>query len=162
MRYLIVILSFLYCVPAWSQLDDTLIRQRVLETNIVDSVFVFGKWDKEKGVETDLKYLGQVQTTNGRTLKIMTSMFLWGHSHRATNRILIFNEKNQYLGGFDVHTTFDLPVNLENGFLIFKNTGKDECDKTLTTKIDFKKGIPNQIFLKCEGENGDLYNFSAE
>lgn len=162
MKNLIVILSFLYCVPAWSQVDDRLIRHNVLEANFVDSVFVFGKWDKEKGVESDLKYLGQVQTKNGHTLKIMTSVFLWGHSHRATNKILIFNEKNQYLGAFDVNTTFDLPVNLENGFLIFKNTGKDECDNTITTKIDLKKGIPKQIFLKCEGENGDLYDFSGE
>jgi len=58
--------------------------------------------------------------------------------------------------------TNDLPDKLENGVLIFRNTDKEECDKSIVTKVDLTKGLPERIFLRCEEENGDLYSFSTE
>lgn len=58
--------------------------------------------------------------------------------------------------------TYDLPDKLVNGVLIFRNTDKEECDKSIVTKVDLTKGLPEHIFLRCEEENGDLYSFSTE
>ncbi len=144
------------------QVSDNFIRQQVLKENIVDSLFVFGKWTIIGGTETHLKYLGQVTTSDGRIFKIMDFCWFWGLSHRATSRILIFNEKNQYVGNYCLGMTNDLPEKLENGILMFTNTDKKDCNKSLVTKVDLTKGLPKHIFLRCEGENGDLYNFSTE
>lgn len=70
---------------------------------------------------------------------------------------MIYNKNNDYLGNYNVWKIDDLPVRLENGILIFKN--KKECNQNIINKVDLNNGIPNKIFLKCEGENGDLYNF---
>ena len=74
---------------------DHKIRQLVLLNGIRDSVYIFGKWNENSGTETHLKYLGDVLTKKGMKLKILTSVYYWGKSHRATSRILIFNVKNQ-------------------------------------------------------------------
>lgn len=58
--------------------------------------------------------------------------------------------------------TNDLPDKLENGILIFTNTDNEGCDKSLVTKVDSTKGLPKDFFLKCDGVNGDIYNFSIK
>jgi hypothetical protein len=160
MRHIIVIFGIFYGNLTFGQVDENLIRQKVLKNNVVDSVFVFGKWTEKKGDEAHIKYLGQVHADNGESYKVMTSILLWGLAKHATNRILIYNAKNQYLGNYYVYDIDDLPARLENGILIFKN--KAECDKSIKTRIDLKHGIPKQIFIRCNGENGDLYNFDNE
>ncbi|MBB3186104.1 hypothetical protein [Microbacter margulisiae] len=72
MRHIIVILGIFYCNLAFGQVDEPLIRKKVLESNIVDSVFVFGKWTEKKGDEAHIKYLGQVLADNGEKYKVMT------------------------------------------------------------------------------------------
>jgi hypothetical protein len=137
-------------------------QQLVLKNSVVDSLYVFGKWTSDGTDETNLRYLGIVVTANGQNLKIMNSCWFWGLSHRATSRILIFNDKNLYLGNYYLNTTFDLPDRLQNGKLIFKNIDKCDCEKNLTTEVDFSQGIPKNIFIKCKGDEGDLYIFSPE
>jgi hypothetical protein len=140
------------------QVNDQTIRQRVLENAIVDSTFTFGKWTEKGGTETHLKYLGQFTTKQGRTFKILNSMWFWGLSQRATSRILVFDNNNKYVGNYYVTTTTDLPTKLQSGKLIFKNTDKD-CDRNLMTIVDLKRGLPKQFFRKCKGEYGDVYTF---
>ena len=147
---------------AKGQVNDHDKRQQVLEKSIVDSLFIFGKWTEGGQTETRLEYLGQVKTAEGQIYRIMNSCWFWGLSHRATSRILIFNDKNQYVGNYGLGMTYDLPDKLENGVLIFTNFDNDDCDKKLITKVDFSKGLPKEIFIKCEGENGDIYTFSTE
>jgi hypothetical protein len=158
----IIILTFLLTISAKGQLSDHEMQQQVLEKNIVDSLFVFGKWTEEGPGETHLKYLGKVVTTDGQVLKIMNSCWFWGLSHRATSRILIFDEKNQSVGNYGLFLIYDLPDKLENGKLIFSNSDNDGCDKKLITIINFARGIPEQFFLKCEGEFGEIYTFSPD
>ncbi|PZU80899.1 MAG: hypothetical protein DI529_16185 [Chryseobacterium sp.] len=127
---------------------------------MIGKEFVFGKWNERGGTETHLKYLGQVKTSTGKIHKIMNSVWIWGLSSRATNRILVFNERNQYLGNYYVTLDTDLPTELKNGVLFFKNTDIN-CDKNLVSKINLKKGLPKQFFRKCENEYGDIYSFDG-
>ena len=143
------------------QLNDENIRKKVLQKAIIDREFIFGKWTEKGGTETYLKYLGKFTTKRGQTFKILNSIWFWGLSQRATTRILIFNEKDEYVGNYYLTVTSNLPTKLENGKLMFKNYDAD-CDKNLTTIIDLKKGLPKQFFRKCNGQYGDIYSFDSE
>lgn len=140
------------------QTDNRDYRVEVLKKDIIGKEFTFGKWNEEGASETKLKYLGTVKTEKGKVYKIMNSIWIWGFSKRATNRILIFNQKNQYLGNYYITTLNELPTEIKNCYLIFKNVDKD-CDKNVETKINFKYGIPKTIFRKCDNEYGDEYSF---
>jgi len=137
------------------------IRSLVLEKGVVDSLFVFGKWNGKGQTETHLKYLGQVKTKTGQIFKIVNSSWYRGLAHRATSRILIFNERNQYVGNYCVTMVGDLPAKLQDGKLIFNNTDED-CDTKLVTTVSFKNGLPKQFFRRCKGEFGDIYQFEAD
>lgn len=144
----------------FGQANESKIRTIILEKNIVGKEFTFGKWNEEGGTETNLTYLGRVKTKNGKIYKIMNYTWIWGLSARATNRILIFNEKNQYLGNYYLTTINDLPTELKSSYLIFKNTDED-CDKNIVTKINFNNGIPKSFFRKCNKEYGDIFSFES-
>ena len=161
-RLTILALTLLFTLSANGQVNENIIRQQVLEKAVVDSLFVFGKWTKTGQTETHLKYLGQIETIKGQVYKIMNSCWLWGLSRKATNRILIFDGKNKYVGNYCLGMISELPDKLEEGTLIFSNQDKKGCDSNLVTKVDFSNGLPKEIFLKCEGENGDIYSFSTE
>jgi len=53
----------------------------------------------------------------------------------------------------------DLPVKLDCNKLLFDNKQKIDCDQSIMTKIDFET-IPKDIFLKCNGDQGDIYELS--
>lgn len=152
-------LIFLLTIPGRGQVSDPM--QQVLKKGIIDSLFVFGKWAQNGQTETRLKYLGEVVTQKGRVLRIMNCTWLWGLSPRATSRILVYNEKNQYLGDYYVTMIYDLPDKLENGQLIFTNGDNTDCDANLITKVNFATGLPKSFFLKCKGNYGDIYTFSS-
>ena len=151
----------LFVFSAVGQVNERNIRQQVLEKEIIDSVFVFGKWTEESQTETQLKYLGKVTTKSGQTFKIMNSIWLWGHSERATSRILIFNPKNHYVGNYYLITLDQLPTGLRNGKLIFTNISND-CDKKVITTINLNNGLPKQFFRKCDERSGDTFNFESD
>lgn len=161
-RQTLFILILLFSFSIKGQVNDNEIRQQVLEKDLVDSLFIFGKWSNSGQTETHLKYLGKVSTTEGSVFKIMNSCWFWGLSHRATSRILIFNDKNQYVGNYPLGMTYDLPDKLENGELIFTNIDNEACDKKIITKVDFSKGLPQEFFIKCKGDFGDIYAFSSD
>ena len=161
-RLNIFILTLLFAFSVKGQVTDKELRQQVLEKDLVDSLFIFGKWTENGHTETHLKYLGTVSTTDGRVFKLMNSSWFWGRSRHATSRILIFNDKNQYLGNYTLGMTFDLPDKLENGELIFTNLDNEECDSALITKVDFIKGLPKEFFIKCKGKYGESYKFSSD
>src|SRR6476660_9446962 len=100
-----------------AQVSDQTIRTKVLKKALIDSTFIFGKWTKEGGTETYLTYLGQVTTKHDQTFKILNSTLVWGLSHRASSSILVFNDRNQYVGSYYVTTVTDLPTKMENGEL---------------------------------------------
>lgn len=145
---------------SFGQVDDSLIRLKVLKKNVIGKEFTFGKWNQKGKTETKLTYLGSVKTKKGKIYKIINSTWIWGISARATNRILIYNNQNQYLGNYYITTSNDLPTELKNGYLIFKNSSKN-CDEKIVTKVNFRNGIPSTFFRKCNNEFGDFYNFEG-
>lgn len=155
---IIFVLLLIISNDVFGQTDNRDYRVEVLKKNIIGKEFTFGKWNEEDGTETRLKYLGTVKTEKGKVYKIMNSIWIWGLSKRATNRILIFNQKNQYLGNYYVTMLNELPTEIKNSYLIFKNIDED-CDKNVETKINFKYGIPKTIFRKCDNKSGDEYSF---
>ncbi|MES2267161.1 MAG: hypothetical protein V4520_10390 [Bacteroidota bacterium] len=162
-KYLICSISIiLHCLSVTAQVNDHKIRLSVLKKGIIGHNFIFGKWNKVGETETHLKYLGEVNTTKGKTYKLMTSAWYWGLSHRATSRILVYTNRNKYIGEYFVGSIYDLPDKLIDGKLLFKNYDNPDCDKSIITIIDLIQGIPKQIFLKCKGEYGDLYSFNHD
>lgn len=132
---------------------------RVLKNAEIGRTHIFGAWTADNDGETHLKYLGQFRAANGKIYKIMTSVWLWGLSKRATNRILIFDQENHYLGNYKITMLDDLPFKMEQGKLRFKNTY--ECKDRSSFVIDLRPGIPNKIFIKCTKEVGDEYLFES-
>jgi hypothetical protein len=118
-------------------------------------------FDKSKKNDLDslvVVYLGQIVTTKGKVLKFLTSRWYWGTAPRATSRIVVFNEKNQYLGDYYLTMTYDVPDKLEDNYLVFiSNKNSSSCPPGVVTRISFKNGIPKQFFVKC---NGDIYSFA--
>jgi hypothetical protein len=89
----------------------------------------------------------------------MTSIWILGISQRATNRTLIFDNHNKYVGNYRMTMTEDLPNKIESNQLIFSNLEKRMCESTRVTKISFKNGIPNEIIIWCGSDHGDTYIF---
>jgi len=156
---LLVALLFVaqYSVTQTGKSSD--IRQKVLQSNNIGKEY---KFNTEGDTQTYLRYLEIIQTQKGERFKIMTSVWIWGQSGRATNRILIYSDNNRYLGNYYLTTRNDIPDRIQNNKLIFVNYKGSDCDPQLTTRIDFKNGIPKELFRKCKGDYGDIYNFSTE
>lgn len=155
-RLTILFLTSLFTITANGQTNDEDIRTQVLEKGIIDSLFIFGKRTKSGQTETHITYLGQVNTKEGRIFKIMNYCWIWGLSQRGTSRILVFNEKNQYLGNYLMNADYELPEKLLDGKLVFSNKKCDGTEIKTKEKISFTKGIPVQFFIECFGS---LYKF---
>jgi hypothetical protein len=144
MKFKVTLLLFIISKILFGQIDDTKFRINVLKENIVGKEFTFGECDEKGGTETLLTYLGNVKTKKGKTYKIVNSIWTWGISCRATTRILIFNENNEYVGNYYLFDSCDLPTELKNGFLIISNK-KDGCERKTESKININNGLPKSI-----------------
>ncbi|MBL7765522.1 MAG: hypothetical protein JNJ58_05480 [Chitinophagaceae bacterium] len=144
MKFKVIILLLFFSKLSLGQIDDSKFRSIVLNKSIVGKKFTFGECNQRGGQETTLIYLGSVKSRKGKTYKIMNSIWTWGMSCRATSRILIFNDQNQYIGNYYIFDSCDLPTKIENGYLIFKNVSNG-CDRKMETTINLKNGIPKSV-----------------
>ncbi|MFL9844866.1 hypothetical protein [Flavobacterium rhizosphaerae] len=157
LRLLFLLLFLIYSSAVFSQINEYNIRKIVLEKNIADSLFVFGSWEKNES-EFHLKYIGIITSPEGN-YKIITSVWYWGLSHRATTRILIYSDRNKYLGNYYLGSVYDIPEKIENDQLVFLHSKSTDCYKKVITRLSFEKGIPKQFFLECKDGMGDIYMF---
>lgn len=134
------------------------VRLHVLKLGRVGKEY---KFITEDSTETYLRYLGKVHTASGKTYKLMNSVYIFGLSHRASNRIIVYTDQNKYVGNYYLSTIDDLPNYIKNNKLVFRNKG-DDCDARLVTYVAFSKGLPKQFFRKCKNQYGDIYSFSKE
>lgn len=156
--YLCFIIIFIISAKSlFAQINDASIRIETLENNEIGKKIIYGKWTENGGTETELTYLGTLKVDKA-DYKILNSSWIWGMSKRATNRIIIFDSENKYVGNYYVTTKCDLPNRIENENLIFKPSECEGCDK-IETKIHFNNGIPKEIFINCKGKYGSLYSF---
>jgi hypothetical protein len=160
-RIYIIFFALFIVQTSFGQINDSEKHQKVLATNITDSLFIFGEWNENEGTETHLIYLGLIKTDK-ENYKIMTSIWFWGLSKRATSRILVFNDKNEYLGNYYVGMTYELPEKIENNQLLFLHSKADYCDSNTITRLSFENGIPKDFFLECKDGSGEIYSFDKE
>ena len=160
-KYITILFLLFVSLISTGQTNDNSIRQKVLKSNLANKTFIFGKWTEKGGTETHLTYLGKVKTKDGKTFKIMNSIWFWGLSHRATSRILIFNQNNKYYGNYGLGMTYEIPDKLENGKLFFTYDKKDNCNCNAITVLNLKNGLPNEIFIKCK-DLGEFYSLDVE
>ena len=156
----ILIIFCLVFIQSFGQFNDNDIRLKVLKLKKVGKEYRF--LNPKDSTNTYLKYLGELKSVNGSIYKIVTSVWIWGISNRATNRILIYNIDNKYIGNYKVSGCEDLPEKINNNKIVFTNAIHNDCDSKLNTLISFSKGIPKEIFLKCKGKMGTIYSFSNE
>lgn len=160
LKQLTLLLLIILSSKALGQTKQHNLRLAVLRKNIVGRDFVFKTEDNST---THLKYLGVLRSKEGDIYKVMNSIWLWGQAHRATSRILIFNQNNKYLGNYYLTVTDDLPSFIKDNELVFINKAKDsDCDLKSITRINFHSGIPSKFFRKCRGDSGDFYSFDSE
>lgn len=100
------------------------------------------------------KYLGQI-TAKKRTYHIVafTRIFNLKNSPTAESHIFLYDKSLNYMGNYYLTLIDELPSYIIGQKLYFLNT---ICDRHLI--VDFKKGIPPAINLKCNGENA-YYEF---
>jgi len=151
------ILIFAGIGHSFGQMTSDNIKDIVLKKAIKDSLFVVDTSQSGNHDETQLRYLGILKSTDGRIFKIMSYCWIWGISQRATNRILIYNKANQYLGNYKLDTKDELPTKIEGNKLIF-SIKENERVGLLQIHISFEKGLPKHIFIK----NGNLYVFDGQ
>jgi len=135
------------------------IISEILKKNKTGKSYFFDYSSKKNGYnKVIVNYLGDIKT-NKNMLKILIWESIWGKNRHNNGIIYIYDSNNHYLGKYYLGSGSDLPSRIENSFLIFENKKKPDCDTKLITKIDFIKGIPKEIFLKCNGDSGDFYSF---
>ncbi|MBW7673980.1 hypothetical protein [Chryseobacterium chendengshani] len=123
--------------------------------------FVVGSWKKQK-LESHFRYIGKVTNSKNEIINIVTQTKYEGEiSRRAINSIMVWQDENKYIGFYHISIKDDLPNKMENGILYFENVNNN-CDKKITTKINFNKEIPQKIFRKCKDGYGDLYEFQID
>ena len=159
-----IILIF-FCITfinVFSQTNPDTDRQAVLNHNKIGKEYVFDRSKKNEFNRTELTYLGQIRAKNGRVFKILISSWYWGIAPRATSRIVVYNDRNQYIGNYYVAAPDDLPSKIENNSLVFYNKNKKDCDSSLVQRISFYNGLPKEFFLECKNKTGDIYSFGNE
>lgn len=154
--FITILITCLFSFGGYAQHHGQLAE--VLNANVVDSTFVFGKWDGHGGTEEQLTYLGSVTTFEGTTLKFMGRLYLFGHVPRASTRLYVFNKADEYLGYYSMGGKYELPNRLEHGMLIFDAHGR--CNTTQL--VDMRMGILPLFFKECKDGMGDLYYFTTE
>lgn len=160
-RAILLILVFLFAtksISAQRNAKTNDIRLQVLRLNHIGKIY---KFNTEDNTVTHLRFLGRIYTIDGKNYKILTSIWIWGLSQRATSRILVYTDKNKYVGNYYLTTTDDLPNYIKSNKLVFLNKGS-ECDSKLVTYVSFDNGLPKEFFRKCKGSYGDTYTFSPD
>jgi len=161
MRHSFSILAlFLVSNICYGQVNHKKVFQLALEHDEVGKEISFSQTKGEYCDSLVLVYLGDIRTKKGQHLKILTSRWYWGISKRGTSRIIVFNQKNQYLGDYYLTMTYEVPDKIEGASLVFINKKGNDCTPNLVTKVSFQNGIPKSFFLKCKGQYGDIYSFA--
>ncbi|WP_418360265.1 hypothetical protein [Sphingobacterium detergens] len=159
----LLIISVFFCLSGsgLAQNKEDIVLS-VLSKNLVGKTFKFDLSDKKDYLnEVSITYLGEIHTKAKEKYYIVSWGRVWGANKHTTGSILLYDNKKRYFGNYVLGALNDLPLKLDKNKLFFYNTDKKECDQSLVTKIDFSE-IPKNIFIKCNGELGDLYELDLD
>jgi len=159
----LLIISVFFCLSVSGLAQDKKdIVLSVLSKNVIGETSKFDLSDKKDYLnEVSITYLGEIHTKTKEKYYIVTWGRVWGPNKHTTGSILLYDDKKQYFGNYVLGASRDLPLKLDKNELFFYNTDKNECDRSLVTKIDFSE-IPKNIFIKCSGELGDVYALNLD
>jgi hypothetical protein len=135
-------------------------RKLVLSEKVPGQEFSFSRNGDEID-EITVTYLGYITNTKGDTLRILNSVNYTGKlagARRGNGKVYIYDSKDKRIGFYYVGSAMAIPSKIENGNLIF-NSQYDNCNQT--TRISLIDSIPNKIFINCNNEGGDLYEFET-
>lgn len=150
----ILILAFIV-VKANAQDYDYLCK-RTLLFNKTNKQYHYKSKD---GVDIFINNLGMFNTNRNKKYKVLTLRSVWGPNKHTNGYIWIYGINDKYIGKYVLGDARDLPLKLKNSYLIFSNKDKD-CDSVLYKEIDFRFGIPKEIFIPACGKYGDIYQFT--
>jgi len=151
-----LLFTLLFSIASYSQQNETLLREKVLKKGIINKTFTFGKWDEKGDDELKLTYLG-ILKNESESYKIITSLWIWGTSKRATSRILVYNSKNKFIGDYYLTMIYELPKYIKNNKLFFDINDTNCKGKT---EISFGKGIPEHLIINCNQSTMLIGEFS--
>lgn len=157
-KRLLIVLALIICEFSFGQLHHENIRLEVLNNDVEEKVFVYGKWNEEEGTETHLNYLGKIKSEEAKEYKIMTSCWFWGFTRKATNLILVFTNDNKFIGNYYLDSTCVLPKKIENNKLVFRQSDCNDCTNTLA-EVNFHDGKPGAFYLGCKKGKGSILSF---
>jgi hypothetical protein len=109
--------------------------------------------------EVEALYLGQMKQTGGESYKIMNVTYYTGileDAKRARGEILVYNYENDLIGRYGVGGITRLPTEIKGEEVLWFYP-KGKC--TEKTNINFSKGPPDKIYIKCTSKGGDLFDF---
>lgn len=131
----------------------------VLSRHVIGKTFSFNfsKSANEKNT-IKVKYLGKVKTKAHVEYSVLTWARIWGSNEHTTGVVFLYTANNKYAGKYVLGSMFDLPSEIEGNNLIFTNEIKEDCDKSIVTKVSFDS-IPQNIFIRCKGDYGDIYSY---
>ncbi|MDR2919646.1 MAG: hypothetical protein LBV72_09830 [Tannerella sp.] len=149
------------CSNATSKNSDyeSKIETLVLSENNQGVEYIFSVDDENNVLEYSITYLGKFKTSKN---KVLYAEILNGNkiSPRLNTYLVIYDEQNNRLGKYGSVTP---KPEVDGDNLLFKEKYGD-CNQPTT--IDFKMNIPEQIFINCQEENGQMfgssYSFSKE
>lgn len=158
MLKLVIIFLCLSFIEASPQKDDIVVS--VLLKNVIGKSFTYNLSDRKDYLnDVIITYLGEVETKDKGRYHILTWGRIWGPNRHTTGTILLYDSKKRYFGKYVLGAINDLPVKLYRNKLIFDNKQKNDCDQSIMTMVDFET-IPKHVFLKCNGDLGDIYELS--
>jgi len=107
--------------------------------------------------EFEGKFLGNVKTVTGKEYYLVNSSYVFDINSLAKteNHIFVYNDKKQFVGYYYLGQMYELPKRLDDNKLYFEIK---DCKEKIT--IDFSKGIPRAINLKCNNSN-NYYEFKS-
>ncbi|MDR0507213.1 MAG: hypothetical protein LBH32_10440 [Dysgonamonadaceae bacterium] len=111
-------------------------------------------------LEDEFTWLGEIKNSKENNLNFLfctTFSGIYADCKRANSNVLIF-KKNKLWGYYYVGGGFEKVPIINGSDLIFFPSEWQECN--LTTTINFRDSVPQQIFIKCSNENivsGDLF-----
>ena len=136
-----------------------LLYSKLINEKNPNKEYILGNWNENK-FQQNFKYLGSVKTKKNENIDIITLKLYVGEITKRGNGRIFIADKQGILGSYYISNINDLPQKMEKGILIFENKN-NHCDQ-IDTRIDFTTGIPDKIFRKCNGNQGDLYEFQIE
>lgn len=138
------------------------INKLVISENKMRQEYFFKVMLVKEVLEYRITYLGKIKTRQGNELKFLNNTIyagLYEDSKRASTTVNIYDSDNKRIGFYYVGGPMDAPSRLEGSNLIF-SFNNEECNQT--TSINFSDSIPQQIFVSCTKNGGNLWTFEKE